>query len=244
MDDTPKTKKPKPLKINGSLKNEIIKLQNADKKFHESWNKGRNICDFPHPYRLVILGQTGRGKSTLGQNIFLRTQAGQHPFQELIIIHGSKDSKEYDELEPTLILNDIPHPDDLSSNNKKSLIMIDDFEFTKLSKDSLKNLSSLFRFISTHHNFSIILCYQSFFEIPTIIKKCANIYVIYKPTDTDELVTIGRRVGLKKEVITKLFKEILNEDRDTLCCDFTEHTPSKYRKNLFIPIEIEEDDDK
>ena len=70
-----KKKKPKPLKINGKLPDSIIKIQNVDKVFHETWDKGRNICDFPHPFRCVILGQVGMGKSTLAKNIFLRSQA-------------------------------------------------------------------------------------------------------------------------------------------------------------------------
>jgi hypothetical protein len=238
--DNKKTKKKKPLKINGKLPNEIIAIENVDKKFHETWEKGRNLCDFPHPYRCVILGQVGLGKSTIAKNIFLRSQAGDYPFQELIIIHGSKDTKEHDELEPTMILNSIPDPDDLTINNKKSLIMIDDFEFAKLPKQQLANLSSLFRFVSSHHNFSIILCYQSFFEVPSIIKKCANVFVIYKPNDLDELTTIGRRVGLKKEVILEIFNKILTGKRDTLCVDLIENSPAKYRKNLFIPLDIKQ----
>jgi len=233
-----KKKKPKPIKLNGKLPDSIIRIKNVDKVFHEKWEQGRNMCDFPHPYRAVILGQVGMGKSTLAKNIFLRSQAGKYPFQELIVIHGSTETKEWDEMEPTMILNDIPEPDDLVINNKKACIIIDDFEFSKLPKQSLKNLSSLFRFVSSHHNFSIILCYQSFFDVPTIIKKCANIFIIYRPNDDDELTTIGRRVGLKKEEITELFNKVLTDKRDTLCVDLTEDSPAKFRKNLFIPLSI------
>lgn len=236
-----KKKKPKPLKINGKLPDTIIHIKNVDKTFHERWEQGRNLCDLPHPFRCVILGQVGMGKSTLAKNIFLRCQAGRYPFQELIVIHGSSETKEWDEMEPTLILNDIPDPQDLVINNRKSCIIIDDFEFTKLPKESLKNLSSLFRFVSSHHNFSIILCYQSFFDVPTIIKKCANVFVLYRPNDLDELTTVGRRVGLKKEVILEVFNNVLTNKRDTFCVDMTEDSPCKFRKNLFIPLIIRQE---
>ena len=235
-------KKSKPLKINGKLPDSIIRIKNVDKVFHEKWEHGRNICDFPHPFRCVILGQVGMGKSTLAKNIFLRTQAGKYPFQELIVIHGSSETKEWDEMEPTMILNDIPDPDDLVINNKKSCIIIDDFEFAKLPKQALANLSSLFRFVSSHHNFSIILCYQSFFDVTTIIKKCANIFVIYKPNNLDELTIIGKRVGMKKELILGIFDKALTEKRDTLTVDMTEDSPCKLRKNLFIPLVINNED--
>ena len=239
-DDEKPKKKPKPLKINGTLPNKIIKIANADKKFHETYHKGRNICDLPHPFRLCILGKVGMGKSTLAKNILIRCQLGNHPFQELIIIHGSEDSEEWIDTEPTMILSDIPDPQDLTQNKKKSLIIIDDFEFQNLNKQSLKNLSSLFRFVSSHHNFSIIICYQSFFDVPPIIKKCCNVFILYRPNDSDELGTIARRVGLKKPIMLKLFDEVLTELRDTLMIDLIENSPCKYRKNLYEPIEIKE----
>lgn len=232
-------KKQQPIKIKGKLPNNIIKIENVDKKFHETWEPNRNLCDFPHPYRCVILGKVGMGKSTLAKNIFLRTQAGPYPFKKLIVIHGSKDTKEFDELEPTMILNDIPHPDDLSQNTEKSCIIIDDFEFSKLPKEALKNLSSIFRYVSSHHNFSIIVCYQSFFDVPPIIKKCANVFVLYKPNDTDELKTIARRVGMKKEMMIDLWDQLLTKKRDTLCLDLSENTPAPYRRNLFEKIEVD-----
>lgn len=237
-DKEEKPKRDKSLKLSSSLPNNIVKIENVDKKFHEKWYDGRGVCDFPHPFRCVILGRVGLGKSTLAKNIFLRCQSGKHPFQELIIVHGSSESKEWDEFDPTMILNDIPEPEDLVRNTKKACIIIDDFEFNNLSKRALTNLSSIFRFVSSHHNFSIIVCYQSFFDVPTIVKKCANLFVLYRPNDDDELGTIARRVGMKKDIMIKLFDEILPEKRDTLCIDLSEGTPCQYRKNLFQPIDI------
>lgn len=218
------------------LPNEILKIENADKKFHESWHKGRDICDFPHPVRIGILGKVGLGKSTIAKNIFLRSQASDNPYEQLLIIHGSDSTKEWDDLEPTMILNDIPDPQDLTQNDKKTMIIIDDFEMSGLPKQSLKNLSSLFRFVSSHHNISIIICYQSFFQVPAIIKKCCNVFIIYRPNDRDELGTIARRVGMTKKDMLYIFDNFMKEKRDTLCIDMTENSPAELRKNLFIPI--------
>jgi hypothetical protein len=233
-----KPKKDRSIKLSSKLPNDIIKIENVDKKFHERWDAGRGVCDFPHPFRCVILGRVGLGKSTLAKNIFLRCQSGKNPFQELFIVHGSSESKEWDEFDPTMILNDIPDPEDLVRNTKKACIIIDDFEFNNLPKIALSRLSSIFRFVSSHHNFSIIVCYQSFFDVPPIVKKCANLFVLYRPNDDDELGTIARRVGMKKEVMLRLFDEVLPEKRDTLCIDLIEGTPCQYRKNLFTPIDV------
>lgn len=224
------------IKTDKELPNEIIKIENADKKFHESWHEGRNVCDIPHPFRMAVLGRVGLGKSTLCKNVFLRCQMGELPFDDLIIVHGSKDTKEYDELEPTMIVTEIPDPDDLTTNDKKTLIIIDDFEMTKLSKESLRNLSSLFRFVSSHHNISIMVCYQSFFDVPAIVRKCINVYIIYRPNNIDELACIARRVGLKKEEMFEIFDNLMTKDRDTLMIDMTEHSPCRLRKNLFTKI--------
>ena len=240
-DKEEKPKKDRSIKLSGKLPNDIIKIENVDKKFHERWYDGRGVCDFPHPFRCVILGRVGLGKSTLAKNIFLRCQSGKQPFQELIIVHGSSESKEWDEFDPTMILSDIPDPEDLVRNTKKACIIIDDFEFNNLPKHALTRLSSIFRFVSSHHNFSIIVCYQSFFDVPPIVKKCANLFVLYRANDDDEMGTIARRVGMKKEVMIRLFDELLPEKRDTLCIDLSEGTPCPYRKNLFTPIEIKGD---
>lgn len=227
------------IKLSKKLPDEIIKLPNADKTFQEKWTPGRNLLDLPHAFRVCILGKVGLGKSTLGKNIFLRCQMGEKPFEELYIVHGSTNTKEYDELEPTMMLSDIPEPADLVDNDKKTLIIIDDFEMTKLSKESLKNLSSLFRFVSSHHNISLIVSYQSFFDVPPIVRKCCNVFIIYRPNNDDELVTIGRRVGLKKHEIMDIFDEVLPEKRDTLMVDLTEDTPAPLRKNLWEVIDKE-----
>lgn len=232
--------KKRKLKVNGKLKDEIICLGNADKDgWHEKWYPGRNLADFPHPFRLVINGRVGLGKSTIAKNIFLRCQMGETPFRELYIIHGSPTTKEYDELDPTMILNDIPHPDDLVETDKKTLIMIDDFELTKLTKEQKRHLSSIFRYVSSHHNISIIVCYQSFFDVPPIIRKCANFFISYRPNDNDELKTLGRRVGIKKDDIVALYDNLLSGLRDTLTVDLSEGTPAKLRKNIFTPIVCE-----
>ena len=184
------------------------------------------------------MGRVGLGKSTLAKNIFLRCQQGRFPFEELIVVHGSSETKEWDEFDPTMILNDIPDPEDLVRNRKKACIIIDDFEFSNLPKIALTNLSSIFRFVSSHHNFSIIVCYQSFFDVPPIVKKCANMFVLYRPNDDDELGTIARRVGMKKDIMIELFDNVLPELRDTLCIDLTEGSPCQYRKNLFKRIMV------
>ena len=223
---------------------EIIKIENSDKKdWKESWTKGRNLCDFPHSFRCCIVGLVNMGKSTIAKNLLIQSQLGDKPFRQLIVVHGSKYSSEYDELDPNFILEDIPTVDELvgeEDESQKTLLIIDDFEMTKLSKEQLQRLSSLFRFVSSHHNISIIICYQSFFEVPTIVRKCCNIFITFKPNNLDEIVVLGKRIGLSKKQMTYIFQNHIKEKRDTLTVDLTENSPAKYRINLYSVLNAEQ----
>ena len=121
---------------------------------------------------------------------------------------------------------------------KIKLLIIDDYDFTQIKPESLKNLSELVRFGSTHCNMSIIVAHQSWFRIPKIVKDCSNIFVIFKPHDSDEQKTIGRRVGIDKKKIVEIFNNYLPKWRDSLCIDLTPDSPAKYRKNLFEVLDI------
>lgn len=49
-------KKTKKKKRRKPLPNELLIIDNPDKVWHESWTKGRNILNFPHPFRAVLFG--------------------------------------------------------------------------------------------------------------------------------------------------------------------------------------------
>ena len=165
-------------------------------------------------------------------------QEAKPKFKEVYIVHGCENSEEYDDVEPTEIMKEIPSYTDFDPDTLK-LLIIDDFDFTQIDSASLKRLSELFRFGSTHCNMSIILAHQSWFRIPKIVKDCANVFVIFRPHDLDELKTIGRRVGLSKQIIVQIFDRHLPNWRDSLCIDLNPKSPAKYRKNLFEPLNLE-----
>ena len=156
-------------------------------------------------------------------------------------MHGDLGTKEYDDVEPDVIRSTIPHYEELDPDVKK-LVIIDDLDFTNFPKEEMKKLSELFRFGSSHRNTSIILSHQSWFRIPKICKDTSNVFIIFRPHDNDELATIGRRVGMKKEDIFDLFKEHLPHWRDSLLINLIPDAPYKYGKNLFDELkEVVED---
>ena len=168
--------------MNFKLKNEIIRLPNADKgDWVEKWSMDTHGFDtLVHPFKACLIGRPNSGKTTVMHNLFLRIQLSAKPFQTLLIIQPST-SKEHDILDATITLFDIPEIETIvSEDNGKTLIIIDDWDMSKLDNHQKRNLGMLFRYVSSHHNISVLLSYQSFFDIPTIIRKTCNYFFIWK----------------------------------------------------------------
>ena len=226
-------------KNNFKLKDEIIILPNADKDggWNEKWTKDTHGYDvLVHPYKAILSGRPGSGKTTVMHNLFLRIQLSDKPFNTLIVIQPST-SHEHDILDPSLSLIDIPDME-LICNPEfgKTLIIIDDFDLTKLNKIQQQRLSMLFRYISSHHNISVMLSYQSFFDIPSIIRKTANYFFLWKTNNKDEINLISKRCGYDKGVFQNIFNKHITKKNDFLIVD--QNADCELRKNLYEIIEI------
>ena len=153
------------------------------------------------------------------------------------------DSREWLDLEPTGIMDELP---DLSlfDPSEKTCLIIDDFEFEKANKVTARKLSTLFRFVSSHRNLSIMCGYQSWFDCPNIARKCANCYLIYKPNGHLELSNIANRCGMNPDDMHYIFKHICNGIYDSLMVDKTIGTSAPLRKNVFQKIEMDENSDE
>jgi hypothetical protein len=221
----------------------ITPMPNPDKKKHESYKKSHNPIRFPKPFRCCVLGKVNSGKSLIAKHILMAHQEKKPKFDEVHIIHGCAETHttEYDDIEPTSVRDKIPSYDEFDPEPRK-LLIFDDVDFTIMPGKELRNLSELFRFGSTHCNISILLLHQSWFRIPKIAKDCSNVFVIFRPHDNDELATIGRRVGLKKDKIFQIFKDHMPGWRDSLLINLCPGAKHKYSKNLFQPLaEIDSD---
>ncbi len=245
--------KKKKVKRKQKLPRKLLFIPSSDKDFIESWNDRRDPLDFPASFRMILCGKPGCGKTCMVKNIILRTQQSRKPFERIYVLHQDQHAREYDDINAEVITELPPNDfwmgydeedaeasaddEDGSPERPKSLIIIDDVCFKDLPKDQTMLLDRLCGFISTHCNVSLACLNQDVFAINPIIRKCANIWCIWRPSDTDQLKTIGRRCGFKSKEFEELFNEVAPGPEDSIMVDQTNRTPYPLRKNGYHLIQ-------
>ena len=163
------------------------------------------------------------------KNLILRAKP---PFEEIFVIHCDPDyTQEYDDVDAT-ILDSIPAPEEWEGI-VKTLVVLDDLEFKGMNKEQKRNLDRLYGFVSTHKNISCILCSQDPFNVPPIVRRCSNLWILWRMDDMDNLATCSRKAGIKAPVMKNIFDTIMNNPKDSLWLDRTEYSPYPMRKNGF-----------
>ena len=215
------------------LPNRIIVLPNKDKEFHEKWNPGRNMLNFPHPFRAVFLGPPNVGKGNTLKNLIMRSKPA---FEEIFCIHCDPEfTQEWNDCDVQM-LAEIPEPGEWEGA-VKTLVILDDLEFKGMSKIQRRNLDRLYGFVSTHKNISVILCSQDCFNVPPIVRRCSNLWVLWKTPDLDAMSLCARKAGMNKKDFLSIFSRLLPSFHDSLWIDMTSKTPYPLRKNGFEMIE-------
>lgn len=205
----------------------LLPIRNADKKDHEVWTSG-DILNFPHPFRGVLLGPPNCGKTTTVKNILLRQSP---PFGRLYIIHCDGGyTQEYDDVGGKL-LTDFPEPGEWPGK-EKTLVVVDDIELKTLRKQQRMCLDRLFGYVSTHKNISVLLCSQDPFNVPAIVRRCSNLWVLWPGRDVDAVQTCARKCG---EDLRAKF-QLCTTPKDSIWIDLTDHSPQKLRKNGYEAI--------
>ena len=215
------------------LPNKLIAISNSDKNFHERWKKSRNLLNFPHPFRAVLMGPPNKGKSTTIKNLILRSSPA---FKEIFCIHCDADyTSEWDDI-GVKMLKEIPSPDQWEGK-VKTLVILDDVEFKSLSKIQKANLDRLVGFVSTHKNISVCITSQDVFNIPAIVRRCSNLWVLWKSNDIISMSSVAGKSGMILEEFKSIFDNLITEDRDSLWIDNTSGSPAPLRKNGYEIID-------
>lgn len=216
----------------GKLPDRILRIDNPDKEFHEKWSQGRNMLNIPHPFRAVATGPPNVGKTTVVINILLRADPA---FEDVKVIHCDGGyTQEYAEIGAEM-LDCIPSPEEWEGE-LKTLVVLDDLEYKTMNKDTRRCLDRLFGYVSTHKNISLILCSQDTFNIPPIVRRCSNLWIIWKSPDGDNMNNIAKKVGIQPTKFNRIFDKMMPERTDSLWIDKTSGSPYPFRKNGFEVI--------
>ena len=234
------------------MANSMILFPNADKKKNERWDTGRSLINFPCPSRILICSSPGCGKTTLILNIIINAKP---IYKQIYLMHpalrhdGSEveddDPEEFDDevreysavdFQP---LYDIPNPTFFNDDEQvKKFLVVDDCEMRTLNKEQKKRMNKLVSYASSHCNMTIIIASQCVFsQLPVSTVRFCNVFVIYPYADLNYNRMLFNRIGVSSKELPKIEQTMKNFSmHDSLCIDRTEHSPAKYRKNIFEPI--------
>lgn len=242
---------PKKRKRRKLLPRRLLFIPSSDKDFVESWKqKGGNPdpLNFPKSWRMVICGKPGVGKTCFIKNVIIRAKP---QFERIFVLHQDRYAKEYEDIDAE-VLEELPDNDfwmgydeeDKENEEEKGesrkpriLVIIDDICFSDLPKDQTSKLDRLCGFISTHCSVSLCVINQDIFAVNPIIRKCASIWVIFRPSCTDELNTIARRCGMNSKEFKYLFDNIATKESDSITVDKISDSPYPLRLNGFNNIQ-------
>lgn len=202
----------------------LLKSHNPNKKIH-----GINL-----PFRMLIIGGSGAGKTQTLLNIM---KVMENTFQNIHIITKNKDEPLYNFLEDKLgkegltISEGISSAPNLDDFNKKeqSLIVMDDLVLEK-------NQSVLEQYFirARKLNCSLIYISQSYFAVPKVIRQNLNYLVVKRLNTLQDLFRIMREysLGIDKKTFQDIYEHAIRDNKqDFLLIDIDAEPKDRFRKN-------------
>jgi hypothetical protein len=222
------------------LPKQILPIYSCDKNRYEKWTKTRDPLNIPKPFRISLTSRPGMGKTLTIKNILIRCTP---EFEAVYLLHCDGQGLEYVNDVDIEVLDELPEIefwDDLDEDGNRShkLLIIDDVDFSLFNKKQKHVLDRTLGFVSTHWNLSICVAGQNFFSLPPIIRKCVNMFIIWSPTDLDELNIISRRCGIPSKKLKALFQKHITKESDSLWIDMTTRSPYPLRVNGYQLIDL------
>jgi len=215
------------------LPNQIIPFKNPDKEFQEEPTS--DLFFLPHSSRVIFYGPPSCGKTTCILNCVLHQN-----FDRIIIVHNDCNTKEYQNLDCEY-LDEIPDPNDPElalDPSVKNLIIFEDLYYKALPKHQRVWLTNFFTTYSTHRSISCYLSAQDLYhQVPTNIRRCCNVFIIFKSVDMNNLRNICSILNLDYQVIKHIFENQLTTKFDNLIVDLT-RANAKLRKNFTTILNI------
>jgi hypothetical protein len=206
-------------------------------------NPNFHIHGIKTPFRMLIIGGSGAGKTQTFMNILHNFG---NTFQNIFIITKNKDEPIYNYLEDKTgkdgleILEGIKSAPDLDKLDKEeqTLIVMDDLVLER-------NQSQLEQYFirARKLNCSLIYISQSYYAVPKLIRQNLTYLVIKRLNTLTDLFRIMREysLGVDKEELKQIYENAIGDNKqDFLLVDLEEDPKNRFRKNFNEIFDISE----
>jgi hypothetical protein len=209
-----------------------------------------------HPFRMVIVGASGAGKTQLVVHILSKMR---NTFANVHIYTRNKDEPIYtwlsdqipsgltikegiDEL-PTLQKNKDGIVKGFEKADEQSLVIFDDLVLEK-QQDKIQEMFIRGRKIAG--GISIMYLTQSYFKVPKLIRINCSYVILKKLASARDLNLIlsDYNLGVSKETLLAIYKYCTRIKEEFLLLDLDEIPERRFRRNLLEIIDIETFDPK
>lgn len=225
-------------------KNELIIFHCDDKKDNEKWTQSRSYINKPRPYRLVLVGPPGSGKSSICKNLIV--QATPEYSKVFVIANGS--SYEWSDYCDVLLTVDELSKETLNIFTEdvvgQRILIIDDVELQHVNKTKKEFFNMMFKHVSSHYNLTVIVSIQEYKMLPIELRANINVFCIsLNIKDTEGISVLGKKIGLSynqfKNLFINLKNSIENKQYSYLVIDNTNKSPIQLSINFFNKIDLD-----
>jgi len=204
---------------------------------------------FPELFRLLICGSSGKGKSSLIQQIMLNKHGILNKnFERLIYLRGVETNQEgfFRSLfrNNMITFDDIPEEDELlpllRNNDKTTLLLLEDLDVKAFNSPLI---SRIYKMLSHHWNFSVIVTTQNCFvpgkERLTLIRNSTHIIIFANDLDHSIVRNLASRLHPQKpKAFIKLFEYVTSKEPFSYISVWSNcEKELRYRSHITDPIQ-------
>jgi len=189
----------------------------------------------PNDLRMLIIGQSGCGKTNLAMNLIMKyiswshayiiTMTPRQPIYNVLRDFNDREEQESRESCVTFVSPDELEPDLFESMAPQSLVLFDDFMLVKNQE-----FPSLIFSQGRHRQINAIYISQKFTETELVIRQNANILVMFSVDSKSREYVYNTYASADMEL--KDFKAIKLLNRDFLSICLSHERDKKYTKNF------------
>ena len=194
------------------------------------------------PFRMIIVGSSGSGKTMTLLNIIYNMP---ETFEGIYIITKNKDEPLYNYIEDKLgkeglkvmeIDKDGLPELDKFDKTQQTLIVFDDL----VNEKNQKPMEQYF-IRARKLNCSMIYISQSYYAVPKMIRNNINYLIIKQVSSMKNLTMISREydLGMTKDTLIDIYKDATQKKTDFLMIDIDADPKEKFRKNFNDIYDVE-----